>query len=414
MSFKTVLVSFAATAFTLLSIDANAATEKVLWSFGNGSDGQLPVAGLISVDGTLYGTTALGGQNGQNIGTVFSLDPKTGSEKVLWSFGNGTDGQSPIASLISVKGTLYGTTKYGGQYNCDDGRYTCGTVFSLDPNTGSEKVLWSFGNGTDGQYPFASLMSVKGTLYATTAGGGQYGSFGTVFSLGAKNGKEKVLYSFCPQQNCTEGGTPGASLISLNGTLYSTTLGGGQNSGGTVFSFDPGNGEETALYSFCSQPNCTDGNGPSASLISVNGTLYGTTTDGGTNSSCGGGSGSGCGTVFSLDPHTGSEKVLWSFGNGSDGQLPVASLISAKGTLYGTTEYGGQYGRGTVFSLDPKKGSEKVLWSFGNGSDGQLPVASLISVNGTLYGTTRNGGQYGGQNNNCNLSGCGTVFSLKP
>jgi uncharacterized repeat protein (TIGR03803 family) len=88
------------------------------------------------------------------------------------------------------------------------------------------------------------------------------------------------------------------------------------------------------LYSFCSQQNCTDGQNPNPALIDVNGILYGVTIAGGT-SNC------DCGTVFSLDSKTGTETVLHSFGDGADGQAPEASLIAVNGILYGTTENGG-------------------------------------------------------------------------
>jgi uncharacterized repeat protein (TIGR03803 family) len=95
--------------------------------------------------------------------------------------------------------------------------------------------------------------------------------------------------------------------------------------------------------------------------------------------------------------------VLHSFGNGTDGSEPyAAALTNVVGTLYGTTWQGGGYGGGTVFSIDPSTGAEIILHSFGSGADGAKPYAELINVNGTLYGTTWQGGTYGG----------GTVFSL--
>ena len=73
------------------------------------------------------------------------------------------------------------------------------------------------------------------------------------------------------------------------------------------------------------------------------------------------------------------------------------------GTLYGTTEEGGINGWGTVFSISIS-GAEKILHNFGSGSDGAYPLAALIDVNGTLYGTTAGGGAYE----------AGTVFALTP
>ena len=70
--------------------------------------------------------------------------------------------------------------------------------------------------------------------------------------------------------------------------------------------------------------------------------------------------------------------------------------------LYGTTEFGGDYGKGTIFRMNLTGSKEKVLHSFGYGADGAIPLAGLIDMNGTLYGTTSAGG----------TNGNGTVFAL--
>jgi uncharacterized repeat protein (TIGR03803 family) len=94
-------------------------------------DGQNPYGNLIEVNGRLYGTTDNGGVYGN--GTVFRISP-TGKEVVLHSFGTtGTDGKHPVAGLLNVNGTLYGTTKYGGPYKAPDTLQHGGTVFALTP-----------------------------------------------------------------------------------------------------------------------------------------------------------------------------------------------------------------------------------------------------------------------------------------
>ena len=82
-----------------------------------------------------------------------------------------------------------------------------------------------------------------------------------------------------------------------------------------------------------------------------------------------------------------SESVLHSFHTGGDGLYPEAGLVDVKGTLYGTTEVGGTHDDGAVFSLDPTTGAETVVYSFAGEPDGYLPFARLIDVNGKLYGT---------------------------
>jgi uncharacterized repeat protein (TIGR03803 family) len=367
---------------------------QVLYTFGARPDGQNPLASLINVGSTLYGTTFAGGANncGNNVscGTVFSITPD-GKEQVLYSFAPGRGGFAPQASLIDVGRTLYGTTSQGG-------RRSNGTVFRIS-TTGRERTLHDF-NHHNGSRPEASLVDANGTLYGTTFEGGanncRYASScGTVFSITP----DKLLYRF-RGSNYGDGALPVASLINVSGTLYGTTIAGGAYGGGTVFSIST-SGTETVLHSF---GNGSDGKNPTASLVDVNGTLYGTTFEGGAHS-CGTTYDQyDCGTVFSIST-TGAEQVLYSFAgpNHGDGSLPEGSLINVSGTLYGTTCYGGQYGFGTVFRVT-LGGTEKVLHSFAGEPDGECPSAGLIDVNGTLYGTT----VYGGAGEN------GTVFALTP
>lgn len=315
-------------------------TEQVLHTFvGAPSDGAEPYAGLINVNGTLYGTTFYGGAHGYGTyypaGTVFSVTT-TGEETVLYSFGyDSAYGFGPYANLIDIKGTLYSTTYDGGMYYL-------GTVFSVT-TTGTEKVVHSFGHGADGLQPLAGLISVKGVQYGTTPTGGAHG-IGTVFSV-TRAGVEKVIYSF---SGASDGGNPDAALVDVDGTLYGTTSAGGPHYGGTVFSVTT-SGNLKTLYRFCSKRNCADGSGPEGQLLDVKGKLYGTTIYGGKYSCRGQHL---CGTLFSITT-SGDETVLHSFGASGDGTNPYAGLINVHGTLYGTTTYGGTYGAGTVFAFTP-------------------------------------------------------------
>jgi uncharacterized repeat protein (TIGR03803 family) len=367
---------------------------SVLYSFKSRYDGRDPHAGpLLKVKGTLYGTTVYGGGVCHERcfgGTVFAITT-SGDESVLHSFEVGSeDGKNPRAGLIDVSGALYGTTLHGGRASC-----YCGTVFKV-MLSGTETVLHSFAGGSgDGKGPDAGLLNVNGTLYGTTYNGGTDGD-GTVFAI-TTSGTETVLHNF---EGKPDGEHPYAGLINVNGTLYGTTVHGGTDGNGTVFTITT-SGAERVLYSF--KGGSGDGEHPTeAVLLDVNGTLYGTTTRGGTNSR---------GTLFSITP-SGKETVLHSFGGSMDGALPYGGLLDVNGTLFGTTSnggsgsclrYGNVHGCGTVFETTTS-GKETVLHSFGRPQDGQFPYAGLTDVNGTLYGTTT----YGGAHN------AGIVFSLRP
>ena len=305
-----------------------------------------------------------------------------------------------------MDGTLYGTTKAGGGSGCYR-KLGCGTVFSVTPN-GTEDVLYRFRggkDGKDGKYP-NGLIAVNGTLYGTTVEGGGSGctgyGCGTVFSV-TTTGVEKVLYRF---RWGSDGGYPRAGLAAVKGTLYGTTSLGGTMNYGTVFSISSEDTEKV-LYSF---RGGDDGTYPLARLIDLSGTLYGTTFYGG-GSDC---SGNSCGTVFSVTT-SGVENVLYRFQGLSDGAFPWGGLIAVDGTLYGTTYEGGggsgcgeRNGCGTVFSMTTS-GTKNLQYSLSGGASGALPTADLVNVQGVLYGTTASGGT------GCRIhDGCGTVFAFAP
>ena len=368
---------------TLVHRTLPAPSLKVLHSFDGDPDGEAPGGDLNTLYGvhdTLYGTTFYGGTH--RVGTVYSVS-LDGKENVLHSFGGGSDGIYPLSGLLQLYDTddetLYGTTREGGTSDK-------GTVYSIRAD-GTERVLHSFGGGSDGAKPIGALTDEYGTLYGTTAEGGTSDK-GTVFSIGL-DGKEKVLHSF---GSGSDGARPLAGLTGYN-TLYGTTVEGGTSNKGTVFSIAR-DGTEKVLYSF---QGGSDGAHPEAGLTLGYGKFFGTTGRGGTSDK---------GTVYSV--HTdGSEKVLHSFGGGSDGDGPYTGLIDVNGTLYGTTFLGGsescfRFGCGTVYSISTD-GKEKVLYAFDD-YDGAKPEGSLLDHNGKLYGTTSMGGKYDR----------GTVYELTP
>jgi uncharacterized repeat protein (TIGR03803 family) len=235
----------------------------------------------------------------------------------------------------------------------------------------------------------------------------------------AASDSEILLHTF----KGADGAYPFAGLTAdTSGNLYGTTYGsapggcGGDYGCGTVFKLAPGSHGGytlTTIHRF----DGADGRGPTAKLILDSaGNLYGTTVYGGASQIC---ESQDCGVVFELTPGTGgkwTEKVLHTFA-GTDGQQPWSGLaLDSSGNLYGTTEWGGAHGVGTVFELSPEANGawkEKVLHSFQrNGTDGAYPRAGLtLDAAGNLYGTTYGGGVlYHG----CGFWGCGTAFELSP
>lgn len=356
---------------------------KTIFSF-DGADGTYPDSVLLNVKGTLYGTTQFGGDWSTGGGTVFAIAPN-GKERVLHNFGQASDGESPAGDLLVLNGTLYGMTTYGGKYGE-------GTVFSINAME-QERVLHSFGKGNDGKQPMGGLTLLNGLLYGTTSEGGTRYSTGTVFSI-TTSGVERVIYDF---DGSDAGGiSPRAGLTAVKGILYGTTSNGGSCDAGTAFRMTT-TGTEHVLHTF----SCyNDGSGPDAKLIAVKDTLYGTTFEGGDSKY----NSETEGTVFSLTLN-GKEHVLHSFGKAGDGIGPECSLVAVNGTLFGVTPEGGTNNKGIVFSVT-QSGTEHILHNFGPAPDGEGPNAGLLYLNGMLYGTAGEGGK--------SWYGNGAVFQISP
>lgn len=398
------LVVAACCAAPLAALSASAA-EKVVHAFQGGKDGVSPWQGALISDsaGSLYGTTIAGGSGCSEggCGTIYKLS-KYRTESVLYTFKGGNDGSSPGGSLmLDGSGNLYGTTLSGGGTGC--GGYGCGTVFKFAPD-GTEAVLYAFQGNSDGFQPVSNVvMDQSGNLYGTTESGGTYNSdcgsngCGTAFEIQA-DGTKITLHQF---QGGADGELPTGPLIADSaGNLYGTTVAGGgcnlsQGGCGTVFELTP-SGQESILYAFQGQE---DGAGPFGGVITDGtGNLYGTAVAG-SDFSC-------CGVVFEVSAGGGSDITLYNFRGGGDGANPLAGVImDSKGNLFGTTEYGGGngrgckhhlhvYGCGTVFELTPH-GNETVLFAFSSSKNGQYPEAPLLlGKNGSLYGTTTQGGAH--------------------
>jgi len=366
----------------LCSGAAQSGTVNILYCFGGYGDGTTPYAGMIGVKNVIYGTTYYGGTGkcssdfGNNCGIIFSFDPATKKERVIYSFQGGADGELPASRLTYLNGLLYGTTAQGGSGSCSTSFGSgCGTVFSFDPVTGAEKVLYTFSDLSGGAYPYNAVVvpSYGSTdLYGTTTLGGSGNceqGCGIVFKVSLSKGTETLVHSF--QNDGKDGMYPGSAGWALyKGKLYGTTNQGGAYGYGTIYSIDPGTGAERVVHAF---GKGKDGASPLGGMTSLGNMLYGTTSNGG---------GRGYGTVFSLDPATGDEKVLISF-SGKDGGFPVTDLIQAKKRLYGTTVDPNE--QGTVFSVNPRTGSEIDYGNIG-GTENPYENTQLTQAAG-LYGT---------------------------
>jgi uncharacterized repeat protein (TIGR03803 family) len=307
------------------------------------------------------------------------------------------DGAGVTALIQDSAGNLYGVTMEGGSSGS-------GTVFQLTPD-GSLTTLYAFSpldtetlpKNADGAGPNSLVRDASGNLYGTAAIGGSNGN-GTVFEI-SSDGVFSVLHEFDALGPNADGAQPVTLTLGTDANLYGVAAWGGTGNAGTVFRISPA-GDFTVLYAFAEMsPGVNvnaDGGLPASILQAADGTLYGSTTEGGPN---------GTGTVFRMTT-SGDLTTLYTFGPcakcfflgtnldgpisyaNADGALANAVMLASDGNLYGTTSLGGSSGNGTVFRVSPT-GAFTSLHQFAGGSDGANPeVAPIEASDGVLLGTS--------------------------
>lgn len=365
----------------LAATAADASSFQTLYGFTGGADGSFPYGDLI-VDnaGILYGVTVTGGAFSR--GTVFSLDPASGTLTTLYAFKDGTDGGNPQAGLaLDGKGNLYGVAGAGGATaNCSVG---CGTLFKLNIASRKFTVLHAFDGLSDGAQPFAATLLVGSTLYGTTSAGGTGGDCGqsgcgTLFKFDLSS----KTFATVRELVAADGANPlGKMVRAKSGLLYGTTSAAGANGVGTVFSFDPASNAFAPVHSFDFH---VDGAHPACDLTIKGDFVYGTTRAGGP-------TGDSDGTIFRIAQSTNAFTTLHSFtGNGSGATPTFGVTFGPSNRLYGGTDQGGVSGGGILFQLNPKSLAFKDIHDL-SALDGSLPSGPLLSANGALYGVTSGG-----------------------
>jgi uncharacterized repeat protein (TIGR03803 family) len=278
------------------------------------------------------------------------------------------------------------------------------------------KTRTEFGNRTWLQLKNLLAVPAGVLLLCLLAANGRAQTFTTLHSFTAPSGSQGYIGTN------SDGAYPFLGLLLSGNTLYGTAQVGGSSGWGTVFALNPDGTSFTTLYNFTATSGSkgnygsgtnSDGAAPCGGLILSGNTLYGTAQAGGT---------SGWGTVFAvntdgtgftnLHSFTATSGSAGSYGVNSDGASPYAGLILSGNTLYGTAQYGGASGWGTVFAVNIDGTGFTNLHNFtatsgsaggdGINSDGANPVAGLTLSGNTLYGTALQGGS----------SGWGTVFAV--
>lgn len=361
---------------------------------------------IFANNGLIYGMTRNGGL-GSNKGTIFT-STTSGEHGIIYNFsGPPIDGQYPYGGLIQANnGILYGVTSGGGS----NSPITTGVIFSCS-TSGNYGVIYNFGSFVDdGSQPYGSLVqATNNVLYGTTLYGGLNG-YGTIFSC-STSGNYGIIHHF----DGFDGSRPYGTLIQAsNGVLYGTTFEGGVNVfnlgiGGVIFSCTT-SGNYGIVYDFSINP-VQDGYTIFGGVIerSSNGYLYGSNTQGGL--------GGVNGVLFKIKKDGTDFTIIHQFNSTINiaGYDSKSQLVEhSDGNLYGLVSAGGEFAfYGAIYKIDLND-NYTYLHSFSGASyyDGSTPYFTRFfeGPDGSLYGTCSDGGI--GSDNTQSLYG--TVFKFDP
>lgn len=332
---------------------------------------------MLASDGNFYGITN-GGDSSSPQGGIFkaTITGNSATVSTLYSFATVLRAYENVGLLEGVDGKLYGTFHGGTDIDA-------GAVYRVS-KSGDFEYVHVFSN-VDGAIPAGTLIrDSQGNIYGTTVFSGSEGG-GVVFKV-SPSGTYSVLHNF---EYSNGSNAIGALLLASDGNLYGTTGRGGAAKGGTVFRIGV-NGDGFQTIANLDQ---SSGIAPIGGLAQGgDGQIYGLATGSGPEAG---------GTIFRFTPST-AVSVFYAF-IGSDASDPRTGLIvGPDGNLYGTTSKGGEFGEGVVFRLT-RSGAFSVLHSF-NIEEGENPSALIVGRDGNLYGTLATGGP--------ELNACGSIYRL--
>lgn len=346
---------------------------------GNTSQGAQPLGDLTFFGGNFYGATYAGGAS--NLGTIFRMSPSGGQTPLveLTGIGGAKPGSHPHSPVLHADGNFYGVNFSGGAGDV-------GTAYRLAPD-GTYTVLVQFSSAANGgTYPTGRLLAhPDGNLYGVTGGGGA-GNVGTIFRM-TTSGVITTLIEFTNNGATNKGSRPYAGLTAHpDGNIYGSTQFGGAANKGTLFALSPA-GVLTTLVEFTSAGPTNRGAVPQAALVvHRDGTLYGSTREGGATNK---------GTIFKVTT-AGVLTTLVEYGVGNaTGEGPFTPLTLIDGNYYGTTTYGGDGSSGGVFFRMSPQGDYTQLYTCHPGifTEGYgIFTAPTLLADGNFYGCTQFGG----------------------
>ena len=390
---------------TVFSTSPDGRTVRTLHQFIV-DEGYGPRSGLLMPgDGYFYGTTRFGSPNIANSsGTVFRIREGGTGFEILHRFANweavnvngapanrqGVYPESPL--ILGSDDFLYGVTRTGGEAGT-------GAIFRIRRDGSEFAAIHEFGPvltevnelpelNADGIGPNGRLLEMPdGYLYGAAAAGGEHGR-GTLFRIRLDGTGFETIFQFEALPDSSpfvndSGSAPFVGLINgPNGFMYGVASSGGAEGVGTLFSVDA----QTLEYAVRHDFDFPEGGSPAGELlIGRDGRLYGTTGNGGKDSS---GNTVSRGTIYSVEPDGSDFQSLHTF-TGDDGYGPAGGLIQVDDTTFvGIATTGGKCNQGTVFQFSTtgqtidgnKTCGQKKKNKSGGGAGGAGVVLLLLAL----------------------------------
>lgn len=317
--------------------------------------------------GTLYGLTA---------SYLYSYSLSSKQFTKLFQFNSRIEGNRSLT--LGSDGKLYSTSTYGGATNH-------GTIFCFDPKRNSMKVIHDF-DGQKGEYSRSGLVEGEdGKLYGmclkTVPSPFNAEVVGSIyFSIDKDGNNYKIFRDFDHTGRFGEIG--GGNFVLANHKIYGTAVAERTNPFEYIFSYSG----SLDLFQQVIRTNQEKGFNPSGSMVQArDGRLYGVTNGGGSY---------GLGGIFSFNPGSGLYTMLFSFNkergyntiDDRNNYIPKNELVEAgNGKLYGVTSAGGPGNNGVIFSYDPNNSRYVVEKSFKPGS--RPSTGFTVATDGNLYST---------------------------
>ena len=237
---------------------------------------------MIADGNNLYGSTYYGGTGTANRGCVYKYSTGGGAVTVLKSFGLGADDEKRGTGFVAFDADyVYGTASEGG------GAGKKGVIYRVGKTGANYSVLHAFAGGTtDGDTPVGLILGGS-TIYGTANSGGAHDN-GVVYKMAKDGTGFDILHSFAADDSQ---GSSIKQLLLSGTTLYGLTSYGGTNSKGVVFQINTDGTDFALLHEFAGGSD--DGQTPyNDAFLTLHGNkLYGTTLYGGSDAK---------GVVFSI------------------------------------------------------------------------------------------------------------------